>query len=228
MNLWLRRFTRSLGLEKAEPSYWERFASSKLRPDASLDDLLRWAVLGKLNHVRPLLSARADELRKSVGMGGVPNARLHTQALAIDWLVSGAFDKARAIELATTHPPLDEDAAWREVDWFNLLRPSAETAARFAGFGARVQRKKKRGGGGDGDTEEAIHRDGALFNLVASLRFGDTLCDPTEGAAAFDTYLNATLDFYYVVEAVLAITVRAALFAPPTPPHAALRWLKVS
>ena len=161
-------------------------------------------------------------------MGGVPNTHLHAQALAIDWLVRGVFEQAGAIELAVAHPPLDDDDAWRPVDWFNLLRPNAETVARFAGFGKLVQRRKKRGAQGDGDTQEVIHRDVELFNLVSSLRSGDTLCDPAEGDAAFERYIEATLDFYHVVDAVLAVTVRAALFAPTTAPQAALRWLKVS
>jgi hypothetical protein len=76
-----------------------------------------------------------------------------------------------------------------------------------------------------------IHRDVALFNLVnlvSALRFGDTLCDPAEGAAAFERYIDATLDFYHVVDAVLAVTVRAALFVPKIAPQIALRWLKVT
>jgi hypothetical protein len=147
MSFWLRRAARMVGLEKGTPSYWEQFASGRLNTDASSEDLLRWAVLGQMDRVRPFLAARADALRTSVGMGGVPNTHLHAQALAIDWLVRGVFEQAKAIELAIAHPPLDDDDAWQEVDWFNLLRPNAETAARFAGFGKLVQRQKKRGPG---------------------------------------------------------------------------------
>lgn len=228
MSFWLRRAARALGLENRPPSYWERFASRPLKADAWVDDLLRWAVLGRLGQVRPLLAARADEYRTSVGTGGAPNIHLHAQALAIDWLVSGAFDKDAAVKLAVANPPLDEDDAWREVDWFSLLQPNAETAARYAAWGTCVHREKKQGAGGDGNTAEVIHRNVALFNLVSTLRFGDTLCHAAEGAAAFDNYLSATLDYYRVIDAIFAITVRAALFAPNTAPKVALRWLKVT
>jgi hypothetical protein len=227
MSFWLRRVARLVGLEEGEPSYWERFASKPLKADASSEDLLRWAVLGKLDRVRPGLLAYADELRASVGMGGVPNIHLHARALALDWLVRGVFDHTAAIKLASANPS-DDDDPWQEIDWFNVLRPNAETAARFAGWGERVQREKKRGARGDGNTQEVIYRNVERFNLVSSLRFGDTLCDGAEGAAAFERYLSATLDFYEVVDAVLAITVRAALFAPNTAPQIALRWLKVT
>jgi hypothetical protein len=216
-----------VGIEAGEPSYWERFASTPLKADARSEDLLRWAVLGDLDRVRPGLETCASELRTSVGMGGAPNIHLHAQALAIDWLVRGLFDRIAAVELASANPP-DDDDPWQEVDWFNLLRPNAETAARFAGWGERVQREKKRGTRGDGDTQEEIYRNVERFNLVSSLRFGDTLCGVADGAAAFERYLSATLDFYEVVDAVLAITVRAALFAPNTAPRIALRWLKVT
>jgi hypothetical protein len=228
VSLWLRRLARRVGIHTREPSYWEQFASRPLRTDASAEDLLRWAILGELDRVRSRLAARADELRTSVGMGGHPNIHLHAQALAIDWLVRGVFDHAAAIALAVDNPPLDEDSAWREVDWFNLLRPTAETASRFAGFGKLVRREKKRGARGDGDALEVIERDAAMLGLVSTVRCADTLCAPDVGSAAFERYLEATLDFYHVVDAIFAITLRAALFAPSTPPQAALRWLRVT